>query len=116
EHPDDATVLFHLGGTYLALDRPADALPALERSLECADPAHVMVRKLFALLVQCLRRLGQHERAWTLCQTGRSRYPGDPELLSQHAGLCLQKGDRAGAEACYVQLLKTADQPYVVSG
>lgn len=57
------------------------------------------------LLTQCHRRLGQHEQAWAACRAGVLRCPDDAELLFLKGQLCHQRGDRAGARTCWMQLL-----------
>ncbi len=47
EQPNDPAVLFHLGRGLLNMNRPAEALPVLQRGLECADPATTMARKMY---------------------------------------------------------------------
>src|SRR5438128_9125567 len=73
EQPDHPFTLFNLGMSYL--DRPAEALPFLERSLARSDPGDSIVRKLYYYLVQCHRQMEQPDEALAACQRGRSYYP-----------------------------------------
>jgi tetratricopeptide (TPR) repeat protein len=61
--------------------------------------------ELYALIVQCHRRLGQKPEALAACQAGRGHYPDDAELLFDEAILRRELGDPAGAEACLLRLL-----------
>lgn len=105
ERPNDPFTLFNLGWAYADLGRCADAIPLLRQSLQRSHPADSIAPKLFVLLTQCHRRLGQHEQAWAVCHAGVIRCPDDAELLFLKGQLCHQRGDRAGARACWMQLL-----------
>jgi hypothetical protein len=83
EHPDDPFTLFDLGSVYHELGAAAEALPLLRRSLQRSHPADSIVRKLYALIVQCHRQLGQGAAALDACRAGRAYYPEDSELLFQ---------------------------------
>jgi tetratricopeptide (TPR) repeat protein len=85
------------------------------RSLERSRPTDSIVRKLYALLAQCERQLGQNEAALAACQTGRQHYPDDIELLFQEALVRRAGGDAAGAEACLRLLLVTPDKLHFAS-
>ena len=97
ERPDDAFTLFNLGWAFADLGRCADAIPFLQRSLQHSHNADSITPKLYSLLTQCHRRLGQHAEAWTVCQAGHVRCPDDAELLFLKGQLCHQRGDRAAA-------------------
>jgi glycosyltransferase involved in cell wall biosynthesis/Tfp pilus assembly protein PilF len=107
EQPDDPFTLFNLGQVYNELGRTAEALPLLRRSLDRSHPSDSIVRKLYALIMQCHRQLGQPAEALAFCQAGRTYYPDDVELLFLDGLLRRELGDRAGAEACLVRLLQT---------
>jgi tetratricopeptide (TPR) repeat protein len=115
EHPDHAFTLFNLGSVYLDLGRPADALPCLRRSLERSDRSDSIIRKVYALLVQCHRQLRQPAEALAACREGRSHYPEDAELLFREAGLRQDAGDDAGAEALLLQLSGTREKAHFAS-
>ncbi len=106
ERPNDAFTLFNLGWAYADLGRCADAIPLLQRSLQHSHNADSITPKLYSLLTQCHRRLGQFDQAWTACHAGHVRCPDDAELLFLKGQLCHQRGDRAGARMCWMQLLE----------
>jgi tetratricopeptide (TPR) repeat protein len=106
DDPDNPSTLFFLGRMYLALGRPAEALPLLQRGagrLAAGDP---MGSGMYRLAVECHRCLGQTQMALDLCGAARARYPLDAGLCSQEAQLREELGDLAGAESCYLQLLR----------
>ncbi len=115
EHPDDPFTLFNLGSVYLELQRPAEALPLLQRSLDRSHPTDSIVRKLYVLIIQCQRQLGQPAAALAACQDGRAVYPDDGELLFQEGLVRRELGDGRGAEACLLRLLETRDTPHFAS-
>jgi hypothetical protein len=106
DHPNDPVVLFNLGRTRLRLDRVADAVPPLTRSVRelPADLAHIR-RTAYALLVEAHCRLRQSRQALTVCLEGRERYPNDPELLLAEGLVRRDLGDVGGAETCLLQLI-----------
>lgn len=105
ERPDDAFTLFNLGWAYADLGLWADALPPLQHSLQHSHPGDSITPKLYALLTQCHRHLGQPAEAWAVCQAGQVRCPDDAELLFLKGQLCHQRGDRTTARACWQHLL-----------
>jgi GT2 family glycosyltransferase/tetratricopeptide (TPR) repeat protein len=115
EHPDDPFTLFNLGSVYQELGRPAEALAVLRRSLGRSHPADSIVRKLYALVVQCHRQLGQRPEALAACQAGREFYPEDAELLFSEGMLRRELGDAPGAEACLLRLLGTREAEHFAS-
>jgi GT2 family glycosyltransferase/tetratricopeptide (TPR) repeat protein len=115
EHPDDPFILFNLGWSYEELRKPAEALPLLRRSLELSHPSDSIVRKLYTLLMECHRQLGQPAEALGVCQEGRRYYPDDAQLLFQEALLRRELRDLAGAEACLVRLISTSEGPHFAS-
>ena len=114
EHPDDPFILFNLGWSYEELKKPSEALPLLQRSLELSNPSDSIVRKLYPLLMQCHRQLGQPAEALAVCQAGRRLYPDDATLLFQEALLHRDLGDRPNAEAS-LRLLETNERPHFAS-
>src|SRR5262249_47147288 len=115
DNPDDPFILFNLGASYVDLRRPAEALPFLLRSLHLSDPRDSIVRKLYYLIVQSHRQLGQCEQAVTVCRAGRAFYPQDAELLSQEGQLRRELRDPAGAEACFLTLLTSQEAEHFAS-
>jgi tetratricopeptide (TPR) repeat protein len=108
EHPGEPFILFNLGWAHVALGRHAEAMPFLRRSLERSGPGDSIVRKLYALLADCHRRLGQRSDALAVCRAGRACCPDDPELTFQEGSLLAELGDPVGAEACWLSLLPDA--------
>jgi len=106
EHPDDPFTLFNLGCVFQELGQVREALPLLQRSLERSQAGDSIVRKLYALIVQCHRQLGEHEQALAACGTGQQHYPQDCELLFQEGLVRREHGDRVGAERCFLHLME----------
>jgi tetratricopeptide (TPR) repeat protein len=109
EHPDDPFNLFNLGSVYQELGRTEEALPLLRRSLNRSNPRASIVRKLYALIAQGHRQLGQGAEALAACREGRSLYPDDAELLFQESLVSRQLGDPATAESCLLRLLEARE-------
>src|SRR5262249_55243962 len=109
EHPDDPFTLFNLGSVYQELGQLPEALTALQRSLERSHPSDSIVRKLYALMTQCHRQLGQPVAAAATCRAGRRHYPEDTELLFQEALARRESGDLAGAKDSLRHLLTTRE-------
>jgi tetratricopeptide (TPR) repeat protein len=112
EHPGDPFTLFNLGSVYQELRQPAEALPFLQRSLERSEPRDSIVRKLYALIVQCQRKLGRKDEALATCRAGRVHYPSDTELLFLEGQLLRESGDAAGAELCWLRLLVSREEAH----
>jgi tetratricopeptide (TPR) repeat protein len=113
--PDEPFVLFNIGSVYVELGRMAEALPLLKRSLANSHPTDSIVRKLYALIVQCHRRLDHADNALESCRAGRALYPEDAELLFQEGLILRGIGDRSGAEARLLQLLQTHEGDHFAS-
>jgi tetratricopeptide (TPR) repeat protein len=106
QNPDDPSALFYLGRMYFCMERPAEALPLLRRSLEHSWAHAGSPRHLYLLLVECHRRLGQVKEGLALCSAARARFPRDVGLRSLEGQLRDVSGDAAGAESCYLDLLR----------
>ncbi len=115
EHPDDPFTLFNLGSVFNELGRHAEALPKLERSLARSHPSDSIVRKLYALICQCRRQLGQKDQALTACREGRTHYPEDAELLFLEGLVLRELGRRNEAEAALLRLLAGSEKPHFAS-
>jgi tetratricopeptide (TPR) repeat protein len=74
-----------------------------------------IVRKLYSLIMECHRRLGQRAAALAVCREGRRHYPDDAQLLFQEAVLRREEGDGSGAEGCLLWLLASAEGPHFAS-
>src|SRR5262249_34702966 len=103
--PDHPFVLYNLGSTYQALGLPEQALPYLRRSLARSAPADSIVRKLHALVSECLGQQGQVAEALEACLEGRRLYPDDAELLFREGALREALGDLAGAAGAFERLV-----------
>jgi glycosyltransferase involved in cell wall biosynthesis len=106
DDPDDPLTLLKLGAAYFNLGRAAKALPILQRSLERTLPDDPIACKVYSAIVECYRLLSRKQEALATCTVGRARYPRDAGLLSQEGPLREAAGDVAGAESCYLQLLR----------
>jgi hypothetical protein len=107
EHPDHPVVLFNLGRTYLRLDLVGESVPPLSRCLQTLPAELAAVRRTaYTLLIEAYCRLRQGEPALAVCLEGRAQFPDDPELLFAEGLVRRNVGDRAGAQACLLQLLE----------
>ena len=105
EQPDDPFTLFNLGSVFNELGKPADAVALLQRSLDLSHPQDSIVRKLYTLIAQCRRQLGQLADALAACTRGRELYPEDEELLFVESIIRKERRDFGGSEACLKRLL-----------
>ncbi|MCI0637436.1 MAG: glycosyltransferase [Gemmataceae bacterium] len=115
EMPDHPFTLFNLGQVYQEQGNFADALIVLQKSLERSNPTDSIVRKLYSLVSQCQRRLGQLDAALGTCQSGRSLYSQDAELLFQESTVRREQGDLNGAIACLEQVLGSQEKDLFAS-
>jgi len=115
ERPNQVTTLFHLGWTYYLLGKPVEAWAPLEQSLKLSQPGETVVRKIYALLVRCARQTGRQQDAFTVCRTGRTHFPNDPELLFHEGQLRREGGDLKGAEAVLQFLLQSPAETYIAA-
>src|SRR5262249_42008429 len=100
EQPDDPFTLFNLRSSFRDLGQFERALPYLRRSLELSSPGDSIVRKLYALVAQCHRQLGQESEALLACRAGRQHYPQDAELLFLEGAIHVDGFRNPEAEAC----------------
>jgi tetratricopeptide (TPR) repeat protein len=115
EMPGDAFVAFNLGMILHEWGRFGEALPYLAESLAKSQPADSIVRKLYALIVQCQRQLGRQEEALTTCRQGRRHYPQDVELRFHESVVLKALGDTAGSEGCLLDLLYAQEGEHFAS-
>src|SRR6185295_14766772 len=66
-------------------------------SLADSEPSDSIVRKLYALIAQCHRNLGQKQEALAVCREGLQQFTADLELLFQEGVALSELGDVAGA-------------------
>lgn len=93
EQPDHPFHLFNLGMTLADMGRHEEAVQALRRTLEVAQPHESHVRKAYALLVCSLSQLAQNVEALAAVESGLSLYPQDIELHFRR-GIVLHHLDR----------------------
>jgi tetratricopeptide (TPR) repeat protein len=115
EMPADAFVLFNLGMILHEWGRYAEALPYLAESLQRSHPTDSIVRKLYALVVQCQRQMERLEEALTTCREGRRHYPQDVELRFHESVVLKALGDAAGSEGCLLDLLYAQEGEHFAS-
>jgi glycosyltransferase involved in cell wall biosynthesis/Flp pilus assembly protein TadD len=115
EQPDHPFTLFNLGSVYQELGRVREALPLLRRSLKLSHPSDSIVRKLYALLAGCHRRLNEPAEALAVCREGLRVCPEDAELLFLQAIIRLDRNDLGGAEADLTRLLTVRPREHFAS-
>lgn len=113
--PNDPYTLFNLGNMMHELGEYQEAIALLTRSLQKSLPGDSIVRKLYSLIVQCHKDLGQHEIALATCREGRNHYPNDVELLFVESNVLHKLGDRPGAIACLQKLQHTYEDRHFAS-
>src|SRR5262249_22489838 len=105
ENPNDPFVLFNLASIQLEFKHYKEALDLMQRSLKGSHPEDSIVRKLYAMMANCHRKMGQCNEAIQLCCEGRKLYADDAEILHVEAVARDESGDLAGAESCYCRLI-----------
>jgi glycosyltransferase involved in cell wall biosynthesis/tetratricopeptide (TPR) repeat protein len=115
EHPRHPFVWFNLGMTYADMGQYQQAVEALERSVELAQPGESQLRKAYALLVASYQQLGQLQRAWETCQRGLEACPGDTELAFRAGILHHHFGRYELAVQAYQDALAPTAQRYLSS-
>jgi tetratricopeptide (TPR) repeat protein len=111
DRPDDPFTLFNLGLAYSKLRAHDAAVDPLLRSLKMLAPDSHLRPKATAALVRAYDRLGRSEEAWTTCSAARTRFPENLELLGLDGSLRLARGDEAGAERCWKEVLWSRTTP-----
>jgi tetratricopeptide (TPR) repeat protein len=109
DNPDNPATLLFIGRTYVVLGRPAEALPILHRAAKRLAAGDPHGRALYRLVVECHRLLGQTQTALDVCIASRANYPLDAGLRAQEAQLRNELDDLAGAESCYLHLLRVQE-------
>jgi glycosyltransferase involved in cell wall biosynthesis len=113
EYPEDPATLFNLGWTLLNVGNPAAAVPLLRRvENEVKDKG----AKVYELLAQAYRDLGQLSEAVQACERGRHLFPGDPTLLSCEGLLLYRLGDFRRASEFLEYLLREKPRSHIAEG
>lgn len=115
QHPDDPFTLFNLGSVFQELGKLPEALSYMQRSLERSHPNDSIVRKLFALITQSHRHLGEKDQALAACLEGRRFYPADAELLFQEGLVSMDMGKPNEAERAFLMLLSGCEGDHFAS-
>jgi tetratricopeptide (TPR) repeat protein len=87
EHPNDTSVLVHLGMTYNLLARYAEAVPLLLRSLSPLGPHNPEARFVLRWLAGSLRGIGRPDLAQKHCLQGLRWFPDDVYLQEMKRSL-----------------------------
>ena len=106
DHPKDPFILYQLGRTQLATGRATEAVQPLRRALDLAQPADFFVRQLYGQLARGYCQLGRRAEALDVCRAARVNYNDYAELAFLEGQLLDAQGDLAGAEACFLRLLR----------
>lgn len=105
--PTDPHTLFFLGMAHQSIGDDDAALTHLLSSLKySARESGDWLRRLYALLYECLLRLGRHEEALAMLAEGLRRFPDDVTLATRHAEMQACLGDLGGAERGLLELLR----------
>jgi glycosyltransferase involved in cell wall biosynthesis/predicted O-methyltransferase YrrM len=115
DRPGEPFTQFNLGSVYHEIGDYSAAIIALESSLARSHPNDSIVRKLYALLVQCHVKIGNPGKAIEVCRAGREHYPHDAELLFLAGGLARDRRDVVEAESLYRQLMEEREGDHFAS-
>ncbi len=107
DKPGHPFVLFNLGGVFQELGRKAEALEMFRSSLAKSALEDSIVRKLYAMISQCHRSLGQKTESLAACREGLGLFADDIELQFQHGVALQEMGKVAEAAACWERCLQT---------
>jgi GT2 family glycosyltransferase/spore maturation protein CgeB/tetratricopeptide (TPR) repeat protein/protein-L-isoaspartate O-methyltransferase len=105
EQPLHPFTLFNLGMTYHDAQDYARAEDYLRRSLGHAGRHESQVRKTYAYLVDCCRKLDRIDEAWQVCQSALKLFAEDVELRFLAAGLLHDQKKFAEAAQVYLKLI-----------
>jgi len=114
--PENPATLFLLGTTYLRTGQVHQALAHLLKSLQLVRTRGDWVRRLYALIVETLIRLGRREEAFGFTTESLQAFPLDVELTTRRAELLCDFNDLGGAEQCLLGLLQTPPSKYLLHG
>lgn len=86
-----------------------------QKALDNCSPESSLIRKLYALIAQVHRRLGERGEALRVCQEALSRFADDAELLHEKAMLNWEKRNWETVENCLTRVLRTRSLSYFSS-
>ncbi|MCE9562617.1 MAG: glycosyltransferase, partial [Planctomycetes bacterium] len=115
ENPHSSFNLFNLGCVYRELGEYEAAISVLEKSLALSHPKDSIVRKLYAMLVQCHGYVKDPRKAAEILEAGRKHYPEDAELLFLAGNLAKDRRQWREAETFYRQLIDGSDGQHFAS-
>ncbi|WP_254510346.1 TPR domain-containing glycosyltransferase [Anatilimnocola floriformis] len=114
--PENPITLFLLGTTYMRTGQPYQALTHLLKSLQLAPAYGDWMRRLYALIVDALLRLGRREEAFGMANEALQRFPLDVELTTRRAELLCEFNDLGSAERSLRELLQAPPARHLVHG
>ncbi|WP_425617312.1 glycosyltransferase [Anatilimnocola sp. NA78] len=114
--PENPVTTFLLGTTYLRTGQAHQALAHLLKSLQLVKSRGDWVRRLYALIVETLVRLGRREEAFGFTTEGLQAFPLDVELTTRRAELLCDFNDLGGGEQCLRELLQAPRVKYLLHG
>ena len=115
-NPDDPDTLFYLGRAHLNGGHFEEAWPYFVRCAQRTGDSPARERKLYALQVQCLSKMGRKEDALRQTVWGLSYFPDDLELRFEQAVLYCELGRPLDAELCLRELLALSPSNYMRIG
>lgn len=115
ERPGHPFVLFNLGMTYADIGKYELAADWLRQSLQASVPHESHVRKVYALLVNCLMQLGRNSEAIETCLAGLGHFPLDAELRFRRGMLAHSSGNLDEAIRSYRSVLEVRESRHFTS-
>ncbi|MCS6850302.1 MAG: glycosyltransferase [Gemmataceae bacterium] len=92
ETPEDAVMLFNLGLTLLEMGQPTEAIVALRRSIERADPRFSILGKMYTSLINACVAAGRGDEALAWCEAGRRAVPEEGAIWYGEGMLRAERG------------------------
>ncbi|QDU26821.1 SPBc2 prophage-derived glycosyltransferase SunS [Anatilimnocola aggregata] len=114
--PENPVTSFLLGTTYLRTGQANQALAHLLKSLQLVKSRGDWVRRLYALIVETLVRLGRREEAFGFTTEALQSFPHDVELVTRRAELLCDFNDLGGAEQCLRDLFNSPRSKHLLHG
>jgi len=116
DQPNDAFIQYNLGRIHERLGKIAEAVPYWRCCLALCPPTETYVPKLYALLAQGYRQLGQRYPMLTMVLGGLAHFPDQPELLYLAGVLLHEARDLSAAEVYFKRLLAAPRGKYFALG